>query len=165
MKNLTPPPLRFIPAGLCLLFALLANRALAAIYFWDPNGLSAPTSGTWDTTSAQWATSSTLTASPVVWNTANLAVFTAGNVDPGTITITVNSAINTAGVFNGGTGGSVGVTTLTISGSGSLRITGAQGFTTERAPLRSPIITLSTLLTVTIWSAMLPVSSIAATGI
>src|ERR1051325_473598 len=130
MKSLTQNVSSLVGASLFVWFSLLAPRAGAAIYFWDPNGASAPTGGTWNTSTAQWATSTTLTASPVVWNTANLAVFTAGASLISSATITVNSAINTAGVYNGGTGGSLGVTTLTFSGTGSLGITGVQGFNT-----------------------------------
>src|SRR5580765_2114651 len=91
-------------AWLCLLAVFLANHLWAAIYYWDPNGLTTPGSGTWDTTSLQWATSSTLTASPVAWNTANLAVFIAGGTSLASATITVNSAIASAGVYNSGVG-------------------------------------------------------------
>jgi autotransporter-associated beta strand protein len=112
------------------LFLPLAQHLDAAVFYWDPNGLSAPTSGTWDTTSLQWATSSVLTASPVAWNTANAAVFPAGASGISALTITVNSSFNFAGIFNG-VGSSVGVTNLTISGSGSLNLNGGlQGFFT-----------------------------------
>ena len=60
MKNLTPKSLRFIPAALGLLFALLANHAGAAIIYWDNNGASTPGNGTWDTTTKNWNASSTL---------------------------------------------------------------------------------------------------------
>src|SRR2546423_5891293 len=87
-------------AGLCLLVGFFANHVGAAIYYWDPNGALTPGHGTWDTTSLQWATSSTLTASPVAWNPANLAVFIAGSTSLSPATITVNSPLMTPGVFN-----------------------------------------------------------------
>src|ERR1035441_5527448 len=133
MKNRLQYSASFISSTFCLLLILLANNAGAAIYFWDPNGAGAVTSGTWNTTSAQWATSSVLTASPVVWDSTKAAGFPAGAVNPGAITVTVNSAINFPGFFNGGTGAGlpVGCTTLTISGTGSLNLSAnAQAFST-----------------------------------
>src|SRR6476620_6965103 len=97
----------------------------ATIFYWDPNGLSAPTSGTWNTTSSQWATTTALTASPVVWDTANAPGFPAGNANLNTLTITVNSTIPFAGVFNGLTNGAnngAGVTNLIFAGSGALSL-------------------------------------------
>src|ERR1035437_4825431 len=79
---------RFISAGLCLLFFLLANHAGATVIYWDNNGTGTASSGTWDTTTKNWAASSVLTASTVVWNTADAACFTAGAASPGIITIT-----------------------------------------------------------------------------
>ena len=118
MKNRIQNSARFISAGVCLLFSLLANHAGATVIYWDNNGTGTPSSGTWNTTTAQWATSSVLTASTVVWNTADAACFTAGATSPGAITITVNSAINCAGIFNGSL--NPPGCTLTISGTGSL---------------------------------------------
>src|SRR2546421_4437818 len=114
-------------------FALSAYQINAAIYYWDPNGLSAPTSGTWDTTSLQWAVDTNLTASPVAWNTDNAAGFPAGSASISALTITVNSAINFAGTFNA-LNAAIGVTNLTFSGSGSLNLNaGLQGFWTGAA--------------------------------
>src|SRR5689334_5408926 len=100
MKNLARNPFRIVLTGVCL-WSILTNNAGAALYYWDNNGASAPTSGTWDTTTAQWATTSALTASPVVWNTANAAAFPAGTANFSSLTITVNSSIAFAGLFNG----------------------------------------------------------------
>jgi autotransporter-associated beta strand protein len=111
-----------------LLVTLLAASAPAAVYYWDPNGALAPTSDTWDTTRNQWSTTSALTASPVAWNSANAAAFVAGGTDPGTITIAVNSAITTAGIYNGSLTGISGVTSLDFNGTGSLNFTGIQSF-------------------------------------
>src|SRR5438132_7814295 len=119
---------RAISTSMCVL-GLLANNAGAAVFYWDNNGLSAPSSGTWDTTTAEWSSTSALTASPVVWSTANAACFTAGTVSPGAITITVNSTIGFAGIFNGSL--TPPPCDVTISGSGSLSLnSGAQGFST-----------------------------------
>src|SRR5438874_6943090 len=117
MKTPLKDLFRLTPAALSLTFLILAHQAKAAVYYWDPNGLSAPTSGTWDTTSLQWATSSTLTASPVAWNTDNAAVSPAGAANFTALTISVNSSFNFAGIFNGLSSAGPGVTNLTISGS------------------------------------------------
>jgi autotransporter-associated beta strand protein len=120
--------LRFISfaVSFCL---LLVNNAGAAVFYWDNNGLSVPSSGTWDTTTAEWSSTSALSGSLVVWNTANAACFTAGTVSPGAITITVNTAIGFAGIFNGSL--VPPPCDVTISGSGSLNLnSGAQGFST-----------------------------------
>ena len=138
MKKLARSPFRFLLTGFCL-WSVLANNVGAALYYWDNNGASAPTSGTWDTTTAQWATSSTLTASPVVWNTANAAVFPAGASAISTLTITVNTPIAFAGIFNGLTT-TIGVTNLIFSGSGSLSLnSGIQGFWTGTNTLNTII--------------------------
>jgi fibronectin-binding autotransporter adhesin len=120
MKHLVHNSVRFLSASLGLLILLVAFSASASLYYWDPNGTSTPGSGTWDTTSAKWATSSTLTASTVPWSTANAAYFVAGTAKLGTITVTVSGNITNAGIFNGGVGTAPGVTNLTLSGSGSL---------------------------------------------
>src|SRR6266516_1001727 len=125
--------LRAISTALCLI-AVLANNAGAAVFYWDNNGLSTPSSGTWDATTAEWSTTSALTASPVVWNTANAACFTAGTASPGAITITVNTAISFAGIFNGSL--APPPCDVTISGAGSLSLnSGAQGFSTFNSAL------------------------------
>lgn len=109
----------------CLVLLSFANTASAAILYWDNNGTGSPTSGTWNTTSSQWATSNTLTTATVVWNSADGAQFTAGTANYGTINITVNSAITVGGILNG-TGIPDGCV-LTISGTGSLNFTGLSG--------------------------------------
>ena len=43
MKKYTSNPLRFIPAALGLVVALLANHARAAVVCWDPEGTYTPT--------------------------------------------------------------------------------------------------------------------------
>ncbi|HVM50452.1 MAG TPA: autotransporter-associated beta strand repeat-containing protein [Candidatus Acidoferrum sp.] len=111
----------------CLLLALPARQASAAVLWWDNNTTSTPGSGTWDTTTKNWATSSVLTTATVVWATADAAVFVAGGTSPGAITITVTSAVNFAGMFANGVGGSS--CSPTFSGTGSLNLgAGLQGF-------------------------------------
>jgi autotransporter-associated beta strand protein len=108
MKNQTHPycfmnkTLKFSAAGACLLGALAGNQARAAVIYFDPNGSSAVTAGnyTWDTTSLQWATSTTLTATPIAWNSTDAACFTAGSFN-GIINVDVEQTINIPGFFNG----------------------------------------------------------------
>lgn len=120
-----------LPILLTLLGALICSSANAAVWYWDPNGLSAPTSGTWDTNVAQWATTATPTASPSLWSSANAAGFipnTFGSLS--TLTINVDQSIGIAGIFNG-LSTTAGVTNLIISGTGSLSInSGIMGFYT-----------------------------------
>jgi autotransporter-associated beta strand protein len=121
---------RSVTASLLLLIVLLSPRASGIVYYWDPNGLAAPTSGTWDTTTPQWATTSALTATPVVWEPTAAAGFPAGTAGISALTITVNDPIGFAGMFNGLTS-TIGVTNLVLSGSGSLSLnSGLQGFWT-----------------------------------
>jgi autotransporter-associated beta strand protein len=113
-----------------LLILFVSLRAAAVVYYWDPNGLSAPTSGTWDTTTPQWATTSALTATPVAWDPTAAAGFPAGTAGISALTISVNSPIVFAGIYNGLTA-TIGVTNLVLSGTGSLSISsGLQGFWT-----------------------------------
>jgi trimeric autotransporter adhesin len=130
MKRPLLHSLSFITTSLSLLIVLLSPRAGAVVYYWDPNGLGGPTSGTWDTTTPQWSTNSALTATPVVWDPTAAAGFPAGTAGTGALTITVNSPINFAGMFNGLTS-TIGVTNLVLNGSGSLNLNpGLQAFWT-----------------------------------
>jgi autotransporter-associated beta strand protein len=124
MKNLAHS-LRPLSVLLCLLFALLANQIRASLLYWDNNGTGTPTSGIWDLTTANWATSTNLKASTVAWDGLSAAAFPAGTGNLGTVTITVNtSGINFAGLYNSGvTNG--GVTNLIFSGTGSLNLVNA----------------------------------------
>ena len=126
-RNLTPI-LNHITAGLCLAFLLLANRAGAAVQFWDNNTTSVATGGTWDTTIANWASSSTLTASTASWGSGNIAAFAAGTAAIGSLTINVPGPVTCAGITNCSTG--AGITgNLTFSGAGPITIAaGADGF-------------------------------------
>ena len=124
----------------CLIPSLWATSAGAAIYWWDPNGTtSVGGNGTWDTTTAEWAnTGNTLgsqTTSLVAWNATSAAGFCAGpsgSTSQGTFTITVNTSIGFAGIFNGPE--DPGPCTVTITGSGSLNLaSGIQGFDTHNS--------------------------------
>lgn len=106
-------------------FAVLAasEQTQATNLFWDNNGTSAVTSGTWDSTSAVWATSSTLTTATQAFGSGNFPEFSAGTT-PTTLNITVNSAVSCAGMYARTSG-----STVNISGTGSIGITsGLQGF-------------------------------------
>src|SRR5690242_2790514 len=117
---------RLFALALGLALSLVANHARAAVYYWDPNGTtSIGGNGTWDTTTKQWSTTSTQSAaaSLVVWNTASAADFCAGpasGTSQGTFTITVNSAITMAGIFNGNL--NPGPSVVTFNGPGSFVI-------------------------------------------
>ena len=120
--------LKALSAGSCLLAAVLANHAGAAVLYFDPNGASPVTAGTytWDTVTAEWSTSSSLTGSLVVWNSTDAACFCAGSFT-GNITVDVNSAINVAGMFDGNL--TPPGCNLTLAGTGSLAFaSGAQAF-------------------------------------
>lgn len=104
----------------CLLFSLCISNA--GILYWDPNGTSPATSGTWDTNSLQWSTTNSLSSSLVAWNPSDAACFCAGASSPGAITITINSPINFAGFFNGGLTPPGCILTLTTTGGGSLNL-------------------------------------------
>lgn len=114
----------YTPAALVALLA--AQNAKCTILYFDPNGANPVTSGTytWDTSTAQWSTSSALTGTLVVWNSADAACFCAGSFT-GNITVVVNSAINCAGFFDGNE--KPPGCNLTFTGSGSLNFaSGAQ---------------------------------------
>jgi hypothetical protein len=118
MKILIPNSLRFIPAALSLLFALLANYAPgASIQAWDPTATDHSTgcfNGTWDpSTTKSWTSAGTqttvLTASLVAWTSGNVALFCAGpgaSASQGSCTVTVNGAITIGGIDNGKDGSS-----------------------------------------------------------
>lgn len=134
-----------------LISSFLAINAGASVLYWDPEGTATPTqanlTGTWNTSSAQWSTAYTQTASQTTWNSADAACFSAGTTQvTSPITVTVNSAISIAGIFNGSLNPPGNF--VTISGSGSLNlISGADAFcaggsdsgtTTVAVPLTGP---------------------------
>jgi autotransporter-associated beta strand protein len=107
----------------CLFLSLLAFNArgqTVSDQWWDNNGTSTATSGTWDTTTKNWTSSTNLTASTVAFTNDNFPEFAAGTAPISALTITVNSAVNCAGMAAGLTGSTV--TNLTFSGTGSIGI-------------------------------------------
>jgi len=101
--NMTNSALKILtPAIATLALGLLPNGAKAATLYFDPNAASPVTAGTytWDTTTLEWATSSTLSGSPIAWVQGDNAVFTAGSYT-GSLTVDVNSTIDLAGFFDG----------------------------------------------------------------
>lgn len=130
-----------LPLALIAAVALLTGRAEAVVYYWDPTGTTAtatPT-GTWDTTSAFWSTSSALSAAPVTWQDNVAACFCAGTAATGTFTVQLDTTINCAGIFNGAL--TPPGCFVTIAGSGALNMavdsamhtSGANGGTTTVA--------------------------------
>jgi autotransporter-associated beta strand protein len=125
------PALKFLTpaiAGLCL--GLVPNASKASVLYFDPEGATQVTTGgtyTWDTTSLEWSTTSSLSGTLVAWNSTDAACFVAGAGFTGNITVDVNSAINDAGIFDGNLGPSG--CNLTLAGTGSLAFgSGAQAF-------------------------------------
>ena len=123
---------------------------MATVYYWDPEGTATPTAAnlaaTWNTTN-EWSTSSSQTATPVAFSSGVAVDFCAGSTAVTTpFTVTVNSAVSIAGIFNGGLTppGSF----VTLSGSGSLNLVAGQdafdtagsdgGTTTIAVPLTGP---------------------------
>jgi len=115
---------KFILLSSCLLLPLLARNAAAqATVYWDNNGSGTPGSGTWDTASPNWSTTSALTASPTTFTTGSIPVFCAGTSAAGSITVAVETAISANGVYNNGIGGTPCALTLTSqTGNGSLSL-------------------------------------------
>ncbi len=90
------------------------------IVYWDNNGTSTPGSGTWDTTTPNWALTSALTASTVASPSSGYVIFAAGTTAIPTLNIAVNSAVSCAGMQDL-TSGAI-VTNLNFSGTGSIGI-------------------------------------------
>ncbi len=110
---------------------MLAYQAGAQTTQWfDNNGTSAASDGTWDTVTdtatPNWAGSATLTASTVAFTNGNYAIFAAGSGTTSTMNINVPGQVTCSGLGDGTTsiGGASGspVTTLTFSGAGSINL-------------------------------------------
>src|SRR5580658_2518520 len=87
-------------ASICL--GLLANYASGQTNeYWDNNGASAATSGTWDNTTHNWALTSSLTASTGTFTNDNFAVFAGGSTTITALTITVPGAVTCEGIGDG----------------------------------------------------------------
>lgn len=129
MKSIYRHSFSFV-IGALLVASLWAQKAEAAVTYWDPTGTTTTSTpnGTWETTS--WVSTSAMSASQINWVSGNAAGFSAGTAATGAFTVTINNVENVAGVFNGGLGDSTS-TGLTISGGGGLSLpSGAQGFYT-----------------------------------
>jgi autotransporter-associated beta strand protein len=136
MKQLIPNSKRFIPLGLCLLFALVANHARAGLQFWDPQGAwslatytGGSLAGTWET--SDWTSPGFLEsgqASPVAWIEGNAASFAVGagatnsgnSASTTTFTITMNANHTVGGIFDGAFDGNSGI--VTIAGTGTITL-------------------------------------------
>src|ERR1035438_6129772 len=128
MRRPTQNSLKLMSAALGLGFCLLANHAGAQTQmWWDNNGPSPATSGTWDqSVSSYWSTTSALSASPTTFSSGNFAIFAAGSTTISALTINVPNAVTCEGIGDGTTdiGGASGaaVTALTFSGAGSINL-------------------------------------------
>jgi fibronectin-binding autotransporter adhesin len=129
MKNRILHSARYISAGLCLLFTLLANQAGAITYFWDPEGVWAAIppaytgvmTGNWEDT--KWSTVAGGQASGVAWQDALLVADFAVGAGLGTppFTLTMNSNHTLGGIIDG-TGATPNACNVTINGPGVLTL-------------------------------------------
>jgi autotransporter-associated beta strand protein len=134
---------------LFLLSVCLSATALqlgASVVYWDNNGTSTPGSGNWDTSTKNWATSSVLTTSTVVFPSGYAAVFQAGGNSVAASTVTVTTNITIAGIFDNGVAGSV-ITNLTINASAGASISLVSGQDSFTSSLGSCTITVNAPLT------------------
>jgi hypothetical protein len=77
--------------------------ASAATKYWDVNdsasGAGGPTpNGTWDTSTANWTTSSSGSSATTTWSTGDSAVFSAGSDATGAYTVTMSGAQTLSGL-------------------------------------------------------------------
>jgi autotransporter-associated beta strand protein len=117
---------RLASSVVCALCILLTQKAYSTVYYWDPTGSTAtatPT-GTWDSSTANWSTANTLTATPVAWSPGVAACFCAGTSATGTFTVTLDTTQSCAGIFNGGL--TPPGCFVTISGAGALDLASGQ---------------------------------------
>jgi hypothetical protein len=137
-------PSKYLAACFGLACALFASNTKAAVLYFDPTGTTAPVSGstyTWDTVTTGWATTHTLTATPIVWNSADAACFTASSSFSGTITVDIaSSGVTCAGIYNGAL--TPDGVTLTIAGPGALTVkAGIDAFDTYGSDLAPTTVT------------------------
>lgn len=149
MKNvISPTRSRFTRTALFFCASALVGLSTgnAAVLSWDPNGTtSVGGNGTWDTTTKNWSSTAneaqTNSSALVAWNTSDAALFCAGpgaSTNQGSFTVTVNSSVAFAGIFNGAL--NPGPCTVTFTGSGSLSLaSGLQGFDTYNVSLGNTI--------------------------
>ncbi len=121
----------------CLTLSLLAlarnvgaQGSVGYVQAWDNNGLSTPTSGTWDTNASSWTpTGATLTATPVPFTNGNFALFMAGTTGALTNTITIPGPVTIEGLGIGSVDGiatGATITNLNLTGAGSLVLPSGQ---------------------------------------
>ena len=126
MKEPTSKSLRFIPAALCLVLALLANNAKAANSYWDIDGANPGAGGTtpggsWE--GAFWSTDSTGSSATTTWTDGDFPIFAADGAT-GSYTVTADAPHTIAGMQMQTSAG-----TVTVNGNGILSIApGVQGF-------------------------------------
>jgi autotransporter-associated beta strand protein len=105
------------PAALTL---QAGNGTTETLVYWDNNAGSPPGSGSWDTSTANWSLSSTLTASTVDFPTGAYAILAMPNTS-GATTMTLNSpGVTFTGLSNPGSATPNLGQTNTISGTGAL---------------------------------------------
>ena len=126
MKKLISKSVRFIPAALCLVLALLANNAKAASSYWDIDGANPGAGGitpdgSWE--GAFWSTDSTGSSATTTWTDGDFPIFAADGAT-GSYTVTADAPHTIAGMQMQTSAG-----TVTINGAGILSIaSGVQGF-------------------------------------
>ena len=129
MRKLNSKSLRFIPAALGLVSALVANNASAANQYFDVNGVTAGygvvNGGSYSWDDPNWAAASGGTSATANWVAGNFPRFN-GGVSGNSYTVTVNADESMAGMFN-----TVAGVTLNINGAGAGTldvVSGDQGF-------------------------------------
>ncbi len=120
---------KFLLIASCLLLSLANNRALAAIDYWDPEGVSSigytgSLSQTWE--NSVWSTSGTGSATGAAFVANDAACFAVGT-DGATpaFTVTMNSPHTIGGFFNGGADVTPDPCTATVSGTGTITLASA----------------------------------------
>src|ERR1035441_1574371 len=117
MKKLNSKSLRFIPAALGLVFALVANNASAANLYFDVNGATAGygivngSSYSWD--DPNWAAATGGTTATANWVAGSFGRFN-GGVSGNAYMVTVNADESMAGLYN-----TVAGVAMTINGAGA----------------------------------------------
>jgi len=139
---------KFTLFTVCLTLLSLIHRADAAatnILYWDPNGTaSIGGNAIWNTTS-QWSTNSTQSDSLVLFNSADIACFSAGptsSASQGSLTVTINRTNTCVGIDNGTDGPGSCFLTLVAGSTGLLKLSGTvntggatQGSTSINVPI------------------------------
>ena len=96
------------------------------LQYWDDNGISPATDGTWDTTTTNWTGSATLSASTVPFTNGNFAIFAAGSTTIPTLNINVPGTVSCEGIGNattsGGAASGAPIQNLNIYGAGSITL-------------------------------------------